>query len=178
MILDTTIRLLMEKGFSDLSIEGVAAEAGVGKTTIYRRYPNGKLDLVIAAISNTHMHPHETPDTGSIEGDLLGLFAHPSAFQLIGGAGFTLIGSVIAERENNPGLMEAFRSAISEPRRVQFGTIVDRARERGEIAADVDPDLVGQMVFGTLMARNLQGGEVNEDVLRNVVRQALKGILK
>ncbi len=178
VILETTVQLLMEKGFAEVSIEGVAAAAGVGKTTIYRRYPNGKLDLVIDAIASAHLHLqlHETPDTGSIEGDLLGLFAHPAAFQLIGGPGFTLIGSVISERESNPALLEAFRVAITEPRRKQYNTIVTRAKERGEVKADVDAELVGQMIFGAMIARNLMGGEVNIELLRGAVRQVLSGI--
>ena len=132
--------------------------------------------IVIAAIANSHLHLHETPDTGSIEGDLLGLFAHPLAFQLIGGPGFTLIGSVISEHENNPALMDAFRTAITEPRREQFNTIVNRAKKRGEVNSEVDPELVGQMVFGAMMARRLMGGDVNEDLLREVVHQVLVGI--
>ena len=96
-ILTATMKLLMECGFSNLSIEGVAAEAGVGKTTIYRRY-KGKTQLVIAAMSSFKQF-FDIPDTGSLRNDLIALHCHPQdnfSFRLLEGGACTLIGTVLA----------------------------------------------------------------------------------
>ena len=70
-ILDATLRMLGTHGVGGTTIEGVAADAGVGKTTIYRRWPT-KTDLILAAISNI-VPPGEPPDTGSMAGDMAAL---------------------------------------------------------------------------------------------------------
>ena len=70
-ILTATLQLLGEQGFRGLTIEGVAERAGVGKTTIYRRWPS-KTELVAEAIAQIRP-PSAPPDSGSLEGDLGGL---------------------------------------------------------------------------------------------------------
>ena len=176
VILETTIMQLLENGFSDLSIEAIAAAAGVGKTTIYRRYPEGKLDLVLDAITKTRLHIEEIPDEGSIRADLIALFDHPVAFQMIAGPGSTMMGTVLMERFRNPGLIENFRKSITQPRLRQFKAIVDRAKARGEIRQDVDHTTVGAAIFGSLIARILSGDEVNMTTLELAVDQLLQGI--
>ena len=71
-ILDAATELFCELGYDGLSIEGVAAKAGVGKTTIYRRYPT-KLDLVMAA--SIHMGAGKLPalETGDLRADLISI---------------------------------------------------------------------------------------------------------
>ncbi len=71
-ILEAAMDLFAEVGLERLTVEGVAARAGVGKTTIYRRYP-GKVDLVVAAV-RCFTEPREgPPDTGTTRGDLVAL---------------------------------------------------------------------------------------------------------
>ena len=176
VILETTMKQLLEHGFSDLSIEAIAAAAGVGKTTIYRRYPEGKLDLVLDAITKTHLHIEEIPDEGSIRADLIALFDHPAAFQIIAGPASTILGTVLMERFRNPGLIENFRKTVTEPRLRQFKAIVHRAKTRGEIRQDVDPTMVGSAIFGSMIAQILSGDEVNLTALESAVDQLLQGI--
>ena len=71
-ILDAATDAFIELGWDGLTIEGVAARAGVGKTTIYRRYPC-RLDLLLAAAERLAEEKGAAPDTGSLRGDLLGL---------------------------------------------------------------------------------------------------------
>jgi AcrR family transcriptional regulator len=176
LILEATMEHLLKNGFSDLSIEAVAASAGVGKTTIYRRYPEGKLDLVLDAITKTHVHMAEVPDEGSVRADLIALFGHPAAFQIISGPGSTILGTVLLERFRNPRLIENFRKAITDPRRRQFKAVVDRAKSRGEIREDVDSDLVGSAVFGSMIAQVLMGQDVGMEMLEAAVDQVLLGV--
>lgn len=178
-ITEATMKLLMEHGFSNLSIEAVAAEAGVGKTTIYRRWP-GKTELVIAAMSN-FMHLDEVPNTGSLLGDLRAFHAHKAhgfSLRLLTGGGSTLIGTVLSEKERNPELIETFRRLVTDRRREQFKLVVDRAKERGEINEDVDPDYIASVIFGSLIARTLAGMQVSDEVIEQTLENLLNGILK
>src|SRR5438132_7533609 len=68
-ILEAAVDLFAEVGLEGLTVEGVAARAGVGKATIYRRYP-GKVDIVVAAARRFTEGPVEAPDTGTTRGDL------------------------------------------------------------------------------------------------------------
>lgn len=173
------MRMLMEQGFSDLSIEGVAAAAGVGKTTIYRRFP-GKVDLVIAAMSK-FMMLDSVPDTGSFRGDLLAFHAHPThgfSLRLLSGGGSTLLGTLLAEKERNPELIQTFRKLVIDRRREQFRQVVAKAEQRGEIVTGVDPDYVASVMFGSLIARTIGGFDISDEVIEQTVDAMLAGLLK
>ena len=68
-ILDATLELFADAGLEGLTVEGVAARAGVGKATVYRRYP-GKLELVVASLKASADVEAPPPDTGAVRGDL------------------------------------------------------------------------------------------------------------
>jgi AcrR family transcriptional regulator len=173
------MKLMLERGFSNLSIEAVAAEAGVGKTTIYRRYP-GKIELVLDAMSS-FMRLGEVPDTGSLRGDLMALHAHKAhetSLRMLAGPASTLIGTVLAEKERHPELLDTFRKLVADRRREQFRTIVERAKRRGEIAANVNGDDIGPLIFGSLLARTVAGLEITDEVITRTVDYLLNGVLK
>ena len=173
------MKLLMEEGFSNLSIESVAAAAGVGKTTIYRRY-SGKLELVIAAMSGSMMLG-EVPDTGSLRGDLLGFHSHVYhgfSMQLFAGAGSTMLGAVLSEKERNPELLATFRRLVTDRRRAQYKTVIERAVQRGEIDGSVDSDDVASVLFGSMIARTVAGIELTDEVIERTVDNLLNGLLK
>ena len=98
-ILDATLRMVGEHGVAGTTIEGVAAEAGVGKTTIYRRWPN-KNDLILAAISNI-VPPGDPPDTGTMAGDMAAL-AETQRRRLSGSGLSGIVPRVLAESMSDP----------------------------------------------------------------------------
>jgi AcrR family transcriptional regulator len=144
-----TLELLAEVGYGALSIEGVAARAGVGKPTIYRRY-RSKAELVFA----TAIHPLElgrAPDTGLLEGDLVALvqaiidvFRRPAAARAVAG--------LIEDFSRDPELARRFRDRFLEPERQWVGEILDRAVERGELGVRPDPDLVHALLLGPVFS--------------------------
>src|SRR6266704_2718003 len=71
-ILEATLDLLLEEGFTRMSIEAVATRAGVGKATIYRRWPS-KADLVVEAVACRKEQPFVDPDSGGVREDLVSL---------------------------------------------------------------------------------------------------------
>ena len=152
----------------------MAAESGVAKTTIYRRY-DSKIDLVIDATLSL-LQLDETPDTGSLRGDLSWLMNRPQILELVAGQGTTLIGSLLAERVRNPELIEVFRERLVGPRLGQVHRIFEQAQERGEIAPGIDHRLIGMMLFGSLLAHALAGADVTEGRVEQVVDVLVDGI--
>src|SRR6266567_7922740 len=102
-ILDATLDLLASEGFDRLTVEGVAAMAGVGKATIYRRWAS-KLDLVLAAVGELSVHPLPELTTGSTRDDLVTLLRHVIE-ALTGTIAGRILPGLIAETARSPALL-------------------------------------------------------------------------
>jgi AcrR family transcriptional regulator len=133
-LLDAAWEELVEAGFARLTMESVANRAKTGVAVLYRRWPN-KDDLVLAAIRHhTAKYPIDTPDTGSLRGDLIGLLtsfsnARVSYAAIVSAAFSGLLGST--------GLTPAqVREKLVADRPSQPDLIFTRARDRGEIDLD------------------------------------------
>lgn len=151
-ILKATLELLATEGYEAMSIEGIAERAGVGKTTIYRRWPS-KSDLVIEAIGGLHA---ETPviDTGNLRNDLLTMFHN--AWQLEGTSIFQSLGfNMVGILKTNPEIFQAFANRLFMPRLQQFTRMIDHAKQRGELQPDIDPVMLVDLFAGPLIARML-----------------------
>jgi AcrR family transcriptional regulator len=154
-ILDATLRMLGTHGVAGTTIEGVAAEAGVGKTTIYRRWPT-KTDLILAAISNV-VPRGDPPDTGTMAGDMAAL-ADIQQRRLAGSALSGIVPRVLAESMSDPELHRAFVDRVVTPFRELLRLFVERGIERGELRPDleVEPlvDLLHSIpIYKMLMSR-------------------------
>ncbi|MEO6889730.1 MAG: TetR/AcrR family transcriptional regulator [Ktedonobacteraceae bacterium] len=178
-ILIATLEALAEEGYQAMSIEGVAARAGVGKTTIYRRWAS-KEDLVIDAI---HEIQTEFPinDTGNFREDLISFFLQ--AYQAFSDNPLIekLVFKIIGEVKTNPQIVQALQSRLMVPRMQRFINLVKHAQARGEIRADLDPvvivDLVGGALFYRLLfSSTLQGASAPAGSVEQVVDAAMQGI--
>jgi AcrR family transcriptional regulator len=151
-ILDATLTLLDEGGYGPLTIEAVAARAGVGKTTIYRRWPS-KLELVIEAASE--MRPALPPeDTGSVQGDFVA-FQRAQVARVAAGPLPRIAPRLLAESVGDAELHAAFRRELIEPLRAAIGEILRRGIDRGELRGDLDPEIATDIVHGTIVYRVL-----------------------
>lgn len=171
-ILDATLELLVERGYSALTVEGIAQRAGVGKATIYRRWPS-KLPLVIEAFSE--LPGFEDPDTGDLVRDLETMLAayleHYRATPL--GA---VVPPLAGELPHNPELMKLFGSVARERRRPLLA-VLRRGVERGEIPADTDLDLAADLLFGPITVRTFfSRPQLDPALVPQAVRMALNGI--
>jgi AcrR family transcriptional regulator len=174
-ILDAANELLAERGLVELTIDEVAQRAGVGKTTIYRRWPT-KGTLVFEAFATDYLNRQPLPDTGSFRGDLLA--ALRSFIRLVKGTvtGRTLVG-LVAEVQRDPELAEIWRERFVSRVRAQHRVMVDRAVERGEASPDTDPEVVLDLVFGAAYHRLLQSHLVLSDrFARTVVDTVVAGV--
>ena len=135
-------------------MEGVAARAGVGKTTIYRRW-DSKEELVVEAVT-CHFTSIEDPDKGSLREDLAHLL---TTFQQT--AVTTPIGRVfprvVAEVADGSALGRLYSRRVIEPRRQMLRSIFQRGIRRGELPAGTDIELGIELIMGPLMLRRLFG---------------------
>jgi AcrR family transcriptional regulator len=154
-IQDATIDLLVEQGFEAMSMEGVAARAGVGKTTIYRRW-DSKEDLVVDAMAACHLAPVEDPDTGSLREDLvhlLTLFQQTAVTTPVG----RVFPRIVAEVANGSALGRLYSRRVIEPRRQMLRAILARGVDRGDLPAGTDLELGIELIMGPVMLRRLFG---------------------
>jgi AcrR family transcriptional regulator len=174
-ILDAAGSLLAERGLSGMSIEEVAARAGVGKATIYRRWPSkGLLALDAFMIMFRSLQP--PPDSGSLRGDLLIALRAWIRAVTATPAG-PLLASLIAAAQHDPELHAAWRDQVLEPLRAQHRVMLERAVARGEISQAVDQDVVLDLFFGAAQHRLLLGHlELTDSFAESVVAVILTGI--
>jgi AcrR family transcriptional regulator len=151
-ILAAARELLAEVGFADLTIEGVAARAGVGKTTIYRRWTN-KASLVMDAFFSCASPKLAFPDTGSLREDLrrqMRAFVRELNSE-IGQA----LKALLAGAQTDAELAAAFRHAWIEARRVEAREVLSRAVERGELCGKLDQEVLLDALYGAVYFRLL-----------------------
>jgi AcrR family transcriptional regulator len=147
-VLTATRELLSRTGYADLTIDAVAAAAGVGKPAIYRRY-RSKTQLAFAAVNAAGDEGQCTPDTGSLRGDLLELARRAS---LRHPEGSDVILAVIAEALSDPGLATRLQQAFVDSERTHYVEVLERAHRRGELAAHIDPQVAHLLLSGPLFA--------------------------
>ena len=159
-ILAATFRQLVDVGYGALSIEAVAAEAGVAKTTIYRRHPT-KAELVVAALNVEVPFNPPSADLGAREA--LDRFVHVAIAILIDSGAIRSLGSLLVEEAREPGLLDAFRARLIGPRRQLVEGMLKRGIERGEIRPDIDPLIVTEMIAGAIFGHHAILGLVGTD---------------
>ena len=174
-ILTATVELLATKGLAAMSIEEVAARAGVGKATIYRRWSSKGL-LALDAFVASFRAQQPLPDTGTLRGDLTAALRAWVRAVTTTSMGPMLTG-LIAEAQHDPELHAAWRDRVVEPLRSQYRIMLDRAIARGEIPASVDREVVLDLFFGAAQHRLLLGHlPLTDDFIGEVVNVILGGI--
>ncbi len=153
-ILEATTQLLEEGGFVALTMEEVALRAGVGKATIYRRWPTKGM-LAFDAFLAQFLARQPLPDTGTLRGDLLA--ALRAWIRTVNGTvtGRTLVG-LIAEVQRDPALADVWSDRFVRPVRDQHRVMIERGVDRGEIPPGADPDIALDLLFGSAYHRLLQ----------------------
>lgn len=166
-ILEATLTLLEERGYLDMSIEAVAAQAQVSKRSIYLRYPT-KAMLATAALASI-WNMTEAPDTGTTYTNLEFLLQQGRQ-NVSSPAGASFIGYVLAEAGRNQEAIELFVRYITAPRRTLYRMVLQRGIRRGEVRADIDIDFVADLLQGPYYARVLSGLPLPDDFQQQVVK--------
>ncbi|OHV25142.1 TetR family transcriptional regulator [Parafrankia soli] len=174
-IIQATLTELATSGFGGLSMEAVAAAAGVGKGTVYRRWPT-KGALVADALA-TLAEPYEPHDTGSLRDDLVAALnsVRRHSIQTLSGR---IMPRLLAEKETHPELFETYRQQVIVPSRERVASVLRRGVAEGELLADLDIDLVTDMLVGPVSYRQYTSGshEVSGTRIGQIVDTVLGGI--
>ncbi len=170
------LSLLAEVGYGALTMDAVAAEAGVGKATIYRRWRT-KEDLVVDTISEINRAEMPVPDTGSLEGDLREML-HAVVAGMNGPNG-AATQSLLSTIPHHPALAAAFREGPLGVWRHGFDEIFARAEARGELRPGLAGTLVAEAITAPLVQRWLVRAErvtdaYADEVLEKVVLPMLR----
>jgi AcrR family transcriptional regulator len=147
-ILDATLVLLAEVGPTALSVEEVASRAGVGKTTIYRRFAT-KDDLVVASLASLNeLLPTEITE-GTVRDCLVTMVTGWWAQQTEGNPSGQLFHRVLAHAKRNPQMFCAFYDQVIEPRRDLYRAVIRRGVDRGELREDTDLELMTTLIISS-----------------------------
>lgn len=163
-VLDATVEELSQVGYARLKLEAVARRAGTTKPAIYRRWP-GRQDLVLAAlVKRLDAGAIRVPDSGCVICDLVGAMdVFVAAFRRVPAGA---MGALLADCDGQPELRAAFMRKLFEPPRSAVGEMVDRAKARGDLRADLDRELAVDLLGALVHYRALfdhapiDGGEV------------------
>ena len=173
VILAATLELLAEEGFAEMSIEGVAQRAGVGKPTVYRRWPS-KTALVIDALER-HASTVDLPDGATTRERLTALMTGLARSMRTGPAGRIMAG-MVAEIQRDPELAEVFRDAFIARRRRLVFAVLREGVERGELRPDLDIELAADQLAGPCVMRRLvTGGSLGDAVAPKLVGYLFDG---
>src|SRR5436309_216963 len=156
LILQAAKRLMREQGYERLTMDGVAKQAGVARTTVYRRYRD-KAELVSAAIDSLR-DPSKRPNSGDVRRDLV---AHVENMRR--NFDMSLAGTLLMEEPHNPRLIALFRERMVQPRRQIIRDSIEAGIERGQIRADLDVERILDYLLGALFAAFLTGGRPGPD---------------
>ena len=174
-ILSSTLELLEQVGFSELTIEAVATRAGVGKATIYRWWPN-KAMLVADAFMSSVIRETRFPDTGSVREDLRAQMQRLAS--IFRGPRGRILRSLIGGGQSDPELIAAFSNRWLIPRRAEAFGILQRAIDRQQLPDDLDRNMLLDTLYGPLYFRLLVGhGPVSVAFVDDVCDAVMSGVV-
>jgi AcrR family transcriptional regulator len=174
-ILDATLELLAEGGFPAATIDAIAARAGVGRNTIYRRWPS-KEELIADALHELTAELDEQEGDNAYEllldriSDFARLFADP----LFG----RLLPAVLGELQRNPAFARVYADRVVRPRRQAIVDLLTQAQEAGELREGVDVDQIADLLAGPPFLRLLPLGlpPVTEHYAEELLETIWRGI--
>lgn len=171
-ILAATAELLSEGGFQAVTMEAVAARAGVAKTTLYRWWPN-RAALALDCVSARMTPIAPAPSAGSYRKRFQRQLK--ATIRLLNGRQGQSILALIGAKQTDPALGHAYSEQIARPRRARTRKMAQQAIQAGELAPGTDPDLFLDAIYGPLYYRKVVSGEpVTDDFIHRIVDAAFR----
>jgi AcrR family transcriptional regulator len=173
-IIDAALELFAESGPEGLCIEKVAARAGVGKATIYRRWP-GKEDLLLDALAALTV-PLPEPKGESVRDDLVALL-DAMRLEAVDPRRARQSALLLGEGAKYPRLIDRYIATVVEPRRDVVRAVLRRGVATGELREQTDIDAAVYMLTGAVWARSWLGQDrAARGFARRVVDDLLTGL--
>ncbi len=172
-VLDAVVKLLAVEGVTGMSMDRVAATAGVSKVTVYTRW-RSKSDLIGAALA--HLQVDHVPEvTGDAVGDLTALLeAMRRQYEAVGG--MTILGNCLVDEPASGELLQIIRESTLLPRRAHMAEVVRAGVASGQLRPDLDVEGAVSLLVGSLYADYLAGRPIGDDWAASVVRRAMRGL--
>ena len=175
-IVGATLQLVFEVGFRALNMDTIATKAGVGKMTIYRRWPNKAalvMDAFLATVGRETEFPEAARATDSIQ---LQMRLQAKAFRSRFGR---VIKALLGEAQFDRDVAEAFRDRWIMPRRRMARNTIERAIREGDLRPDIDPEAAIDMLYAPIYYRLQIGtGPISETYTNRIFEQVMRGLRK
>lgn len=169
-ILQAALEVLAESGYDGMTLDMVAARAKAGKATLYRRWPS-KAELVLDAVAcmkKSSSALEDLPDTGTLRGDLLAMIRPHSLEE--SEQKMQVMAGLVSMLARSPELVDAANAAIVQPRAAINRALLQRAKDRGEVAPDVDIEAIALISPSMVAYRNLmQRKPIDREFLVGIV---------
>jgi AcrR family transcriptional regulator len=149
-ILNATFESLSETNLRDLTIEAIAAAAGVGKATIYRWWPS-KAALIVDAVTDRHLIRTPMPRTGTASAALTSHIA--LLIDYYSGEAGRIVAQILAEGQSDPDALREFRERFFYGRRATVREVIEKGRSTSEFAEGVDPELAIDFIYAPIYLR-------------------------
>ncbi len=159
-ILAAAERQLHERGYAGMSLEAVAAAAGTTTPSLRRRF-RGKAELAAAVIDTLRIEPLPEP-TGNPRADALAVLQNLRA-NMLRPDGMATLGSILAEENRHPRLLDRFRRRLSEPRRERLRRALLAGVEQGQLPGRLDLEVTVSLLVGSCYARYLAAATIPAD---------------
>ena len=174
-ILRAAHELLVRDGFASITMEAIAAEAGVSKATLYRWW-ECKATVVMDAFIAANGPCYAGQDTGNLREDLRRRIR--GMCQAFAGPFGTVIAGMVAEMQADPFAANAFRQQYLAPRYAETMQSLAEAKQRGQIRAEADLEAVADALFGPIYFRLLTGhAPLTPTFADGLVETVLNGVL-
>ena len=172
-ILTAARQLLIEKGFAEMRLEHVAARAGVGKATIYRRWPS-KEALAQELLSELAAPHIAVAESGNTREEMLAAVTNPMRAVTETDFG-PVIKAMLAQIASNPVIGDPFRATVVAARRAEVARVIQRGIARGDLRPDTDAALATELLVGPVYFRLMFGGVLDLDFAERVVDSVMRG---
>ncbi|MBA8816541.1 AcrR family transcriptional regulator [Microbacterium halimionae] len=173
-ILQAALDVLAETGYDGMTVDLVAARARAGKATLYRRWPS-KAELVVDAVAcmkSKDLDLNALPDTGTLRGDLVAMIKTPTMAEAE--RKLHVMAGLVSMIARAPEMQEAVHAAIVEPRAQANRVLIRRAIERGEVAPDIDIEMVSMVAPAMAAYRVLV---IRKPVTREFLLSVIDGVV-
>ncbi|RUT03405.1 TetR family transcriptional regulator [Dulcicalothrix desertica PCC 7102] len=175
-ILNTTWKLLQAGTVKDLSIEAIAREAGVGKTTIYRWWSSKAAVIVDAFMAQVEP---EIPAT-EVESAIVALKEQVTLLiKAFRGDNGRIVAEIIAEGQASSEALKSFRDRFILPRREAASSLIEKGIKLGEFDESLNPELALDVLYGSLYYRLMVGHlPIDDDFAEHLPDVVMKGLAK
>ena len=173
-ILTAALEEVFAVGFRALGIDAIAAKAGVGKATIYRRWPNKAAVVMDAFLAEVGPGTGFPPAPRALDRIRMQMVAQSKAFRSKYGV---LIKSLLGEAQFDPELAEAFRERWIMPRRRLAREVIEEAIGQGDLRGDIDIEAAIDMLYAPIYYRlQIATGPVSEKYVDGIFGQVMAGL--